>query len=135
MFSVLVSCGTYDGSVFTLEYLHDTIDIAGPKLLKPLFIDPTAHPSPVTTVATKDDVVISGSSDEIIQVSSQGFKFLCICTEQSFKTIPASVLVGMHQSKERPNNCDLLFLCIVPLFSRLQSYSFYQYNYQDTIVV
>ncbi|CAH8653507.1 p21-activated protein kinase-interacting protein 1-like protein [Schistosoma haematobium] len=70
MFSVLVSCGTYDGSVFTLEYLHDTIDIAGPKLLKPLFIDPTAHPSPVTTVATKDDVVISGSSDETIQVFS-----------------------------------------------------------------
>ncbi|CAH8657554.1 unnamed protein product [Schistosoma rodhaini] len=70
MFSVLVSCGTYDGSVFALKYPHHTIDTAGPKLLKPIFIDPTAHPAPVTTIATKDDVVISGSSDEIIQVFS-----------------------------------------------------------------
>nr|CAX74536.1 PAK1-interacting protein 1-like [Schistosoma japonicum] len=67
MFSVIVSCGTYDGSVFASEYIHRTIDFSGPKLLKPLFVDPTAHTSPVTSVATKDSVVLSGSSDEIIQ--------------------------------------------------------------------
>ncbi|KAH8863755.1 p21-activated protein kinase-interacting protein [Schistosoma japonicum] len=70
MFSVIVSCGTYDGSVFASEYIHRTIDFSGPKLLKPLFVDPTAHTSPVTSVATKDSVVLSGSSDEIIQVFS-----------------------------------------------------------------
>ncbi|KAK4475777.1 hypothetical protein MN116_001035 [Schistosoma mekongi] len=67
---VVVSCGTYDDSVFALEYVHHTIDSSGPKLLKPLFVDPTAHTAPVTSVAVKDGVVLSGSSDEIIQVFS-----------------------------------------------------------------
>ncbi|CAH8608448.1 unnamed protein product [Heterobilharzia americana] len=53
MVSVIVSC-----------------DFSGPKQLKPIFVDPAAHDGAVTCVAVKDNVVLSGSSDEIIQVFS-----------------------------------------------------------------
>ncbi|CAH8867900.1 unnamed protein product [Trichobilharzia szidati] len=70
MGTLIISCGTYDGSVFALQYDCQTLDIAGPKQLKPVFVDPAAHNSAVTSVATKDDLVLSGSSDEIIQIFS-----------------------------------------------------------------
>nr|CAH8868644.1 unnamed protein product [Trichobilharzia regenti] len=70
MGTLTISCGTYDGSVFALQYDFQTLNIAGPKQLKPVFVDPAAHNSAVTSVATKDSLVLSGSSDEIIQIFS-----------------------------------------------------------------
>lgn len=68
MCSLVIACGTYDGVVFALKYLHDNFVKSVQKPLKPIFVDPSGHDGSVEAVAIKDDVVLSGGTDEIIQV-------------------------------------------------------------------
>ncbi len=63
-----VACGSYDGSVFAMSYDHSKVSKTGPTRLKAEFIDPDAHPSPVTALALGGDIIVSGSADEAIQV-------------------------------------------------------------------
>ncbi len=62
-----VAGGSYDGSVFALEHEH-AVAMKGPSRLKGVFIDPEAHSSPITALSLGGDLIVSGSSDEVIQV-------------------------------------------------------------------
>ncbi|CAL8076019.1 unnamed protein product [Calicophoron daubneyi] len=68
--SLVVACGTYDGSVFAMLYSHEQINNTGPAPLKACLVDPAAHSGAVTALATKRDFIISGSTDESLQVFS-----------------------------------------------------------------
>lgn len=64
-----ISCGTYDGSVFALEYKHNGDSAPLPSILKPILVDPSAHNGPVIALAISEGIVVSGSGDEVIQVN------------------------------------------------------------------
>ncbi|VDN22019.1 unnamed protein product, partial [Dibothriocephalus latus] len=79
--NLIVACGSYDGTVFAMTHEHTKINPDGPSLLKPLFIDPDAHPSPITALALGGDLIVSGSSDEVIQVFSVSRRVRLGCLE------------------------------------------------------
>ncbi|KAL7054113.1 hypothetical protein AAHC03_026549 [Spirometra sp. Aus1] len=64
-----------------MTHEHTKINPNGPSLLKPVFIDPDAHPSPVTALALGGDLIVSGSSDEVIQVFSVSRRCRLGCLE------------------------------------------------------
>ncbi|TPP62687.1 PAK1-interacting protein 1 [Fasciola gigantica] len=70
MHVLTISCGTYDGSVFALEYRPNEASSAGPCILKPILVDPSAHGGSVGALAISDGIVASGSADEVIQLFS-----------------------------------------------------------------
>ncbi|VDL85521.1 unnamed protein product [Schistocephalus solidus] len=78
---LVVACGSYDGTVFAMAHEHTKINPDGPSLLKPIFIDPDAHPSSVTALALGGDLLVSGSSDEVIQVFSVSGRCRLGCLE------------------------------------------------------
>lgn len=65
-----VACGTYDGCVLAMQYTYDTLQKKHPQVLKPLFVDPSAHTESVCSIACQNNLIASGSSDEVIQVST-----------------------------------------------------------------
>ncbi|KER21912.1 hypothetical protein T265_14982, partial [Opisthorchis viverrini] len=70
MHILLVACGTYDGAVFALAYIHDALEPNGPKILEPVLLDASAHVGPVTAISVEDPFIVSGSADEAIQLFS-----------------------------------------------------------------
>lgn len=102
--NVYVACGSYDGTVFALSYDHSTFDGQGPVLLKTVFIDTDAHPASVNTLAIGENLVVSGSTDEAIQVFSLSQRARLGCLELHTGTIRHLQFSNESDSQSTPQH-------------------------------